>query len=130
MADLVGTQADLPVGITGLTPTGVPTNPVNADANGNLYVKDILLSATQMKSLSVSTTAVQALGGASILADRKTLIICPTGGTIYWGNSSSVTTATGFPIFPNQTVMLSVSSAISIYLIAAAATTTIVFEGS
>lgn len=124
------TIQEQPVGITGLSSGAIPTFPVNSDSNGNFYTKDILLSTTQMQSITVGTSAVQALGAATILANRKTLIICPTGGTIYWGNSSSVTTTTGFPIFPNQTVTLSVSNSILIYLIAAANTTTIVFEGA
>lgn len=59
MADLIGTNADQPVGITGLNSSGVPTNPVNADSNGNLQVKDF---ADGTKGSSAPSTAIQVAG--------------------------------------------------------------------
>lgn len=40
MGDLNSRQADLPVGIIGLSTTGVVETPVGSDTNGNLLVKD------------------------------------------------------------------------------------------
>lgn len=68
-------------------------------------------------AISVTTTAVLAKVGTSMLNDRKLLIITPTNGTIYYGASSSVTTTNGSPIFKNQTLSLSFTNSIPIYLI-------------
>jgi hypothetical protein len=92
--------------------------------------QDNISNTTQMQALSVGTTAVAAIGGVSILSGRKILIICPANGTVYWGNSSSVTISNGLPIFQNQVLQLSFTDAVPIYLIASSTTNVVVFEGS
>lgn len=113
--------------------------PTNGALQGGLNIlyefipslaQDSVNNNTQMQALSVGTTAVAAIGGSTILTGRKILMISPTTGTVYWGNSSSVTTSTGMPIFQNQVMTLSFTDAIPIYLIAASTISTIVFEGS
>lgn len=100
------------------------------DPSGQVAVRDLINVASQQQSLTVSTTAVQALGGATILAQRKLLTITPTSGTIYWSVNSGVTTSTGFPLFANQTLFLSFSSGVPVYLISTAANSVIVMEAS
>jgi hypothetical protein len=92
--------------------------------------QDSINNTTQQQAISVGTSAVAAIGASSILVGRKILIICPTNGTIYWGNSSSVTTSTGMPIFQNQVLQLSFTDAVPIYVISAGTVNTVVFEGS
>lgn len=118
MADVTGYQADTPVGITGLTTAGVPTTPVNS-ANGQLLTQDTLFTGGQYRAQSVTTTAAPALGAATILVNRKVLIISPTNGTIYWGTNASVTTTTGMPLFKNQKISVSITDALNVYLISA-----------
>lgn len=90
--------------------------------SGEQFVLDVLNSAAQYRAQSVTTTAAEALGAASILSGRKLLHVTPTNGVIYWGYSSAVTTATGTPIFPNNTLWLSVTDSLHVYVIAPATT--------
>lgn len=97
------------------------------DGNGNLItstnsqlnIRDVLYSGAQYRAQSVTTSAAEALGAATILSNRKFLTITPTNGIIYYGFNSSVTTTTGSPLFPNNTLSLSVTDNIHVYLIAA-----------
>lgn len=110
----------------------------NYDSNGNVIntsggqvkTTDILSVAGQSKQQSVTTTAIMAIGGSSVLAARKLLTICPTNGTVYWGYSSGITTASATPIFMNQVLALSVSDNLPVYVIAAAAVNCVISEAS
>ena len=95
---------------------------VIASQSNQLETVDILNVSSQYRAQSVTTTAAEALGGATILTNRKMLTITPTNGTIYWGYNSSVTTATGTPLSAFQTLFLSVGSSNHVYVIAAATT--------
>lgn len=99
-------------------------------ANGNLEVADIINVAGQYRAQSVTTTAAEALGAATILANRKSLSITPTNGIVYWGFSNAVTTTTGTPIFKNQTMSFAIGSALHVYVIAGATTDCRMTEGS
>lgn len=89
------------------------------NANGNqLKVKDVLDTSAQNRAQSVTTSAAEALGAGTILINRKLLHITPTNGTIYWGYTSGVTTTTGTPLFPNNTLWLSVTDNIHVFIIA------------
>lgn len=101
---------------------------IATDVNGQVF--DIANVSSQYRSISVSTTAVQALGAATTLANRKLIVITPTGGTVYWGTSNAVTTSSGFPLFANQTLSLAFGVNIQVYLIAASATSVMVLEAS
>jgi hypothetical protein len=90
--------------------------------NSQLEVADILDVGSQYRAQSVTTTAAEALGATTILANRKLLHITPTNGTIYWGYSNAVTTTTGTPLFPNNTLWLSVGASTHVYVIAAVTT--------
>lgn len=87
--------------------------------NNQLETRDVLNVSSQYRAQSITTTAGEALGAGTILANRKLLHITPTNGTIYWGYSNTVTTATGTPIFPNNTLWLTVTDNIHVFLIAA-----------
>ncbi len=91
-----------------------------ASINSQMETRDVLNVSSQYRAQSVTTTATEALGSATILANRKLLHITPTNGVIYWGYSSAVTTTTGTPLFPNNTLWLSVTDNVHVYVIAAA----------
>ena len=105
-------------------------NTVGITSNGNLEVADILNVAGQYRAQSVTTSAAEALGAATILANRKSLTITPTNGTVYWGFSNAVTTTTGTPIFKNQTMAFAIGPSLHVYVIAAATTDCRMTEGS
>jgi hypothetical protein len=98
--------------------------------DNQLQTADVISVAGQNRAQSVTTTAAEALGGATILANRKFLSIRPTNGTIYWGFTTGVTTTTGTPIFANEVFTISATAAVHIYVIAAATTDTRISEGS
>lgn len=98
--------------------------------NGQLLTQDTLGTSSQYRAQSVTTTAAEALGAATILVNRKMLTITPTNGIIYFGTNSSVTTTTGTPIFPNNTLFLDVTDNLHIFVIAAATTDARIIEFS
>lgn len=103
---------------------------VIASDQAAISTQDILNVSGQYRAQSVTTTAAEALGGATILANRKMLSITPTNGTVYWGLSNAVTTTTGSPIFKNQTMTFSFGVNNHVYLIAASTTDCRIVEGS
>lgn len=104
-------------------------NGINSN-NNQLQVRDVINTSGQNRSQSVTTSAAEALGSATILVNRKFLSITPTNGTIYWGFANTVTTSTGTPIFKNQTVTIAVTDNVHVYVIAASTTDCRVAEGS
>ncbi len=98
--------------------------------NNQLDTADLVNTALSSGSITVSTTAVALRVGASNLTNRKMLMLSPITGVVYLGASSSVTTSTGIPIFPNNIASFSFSANVTPYVIAAASTTVNVFEGS
>lgn len=109
---------------------GVPNALGSTSSANSMPVVDTIATATQYRAQSVTTTAAQALGGASVLANRKFISITPTNGVIYWGGNSSVTITTGSPLFPNNTLMLSFTDAVGVWLIAPATTDVRILEAS
>lgn len=130
MADLTDLQAAGSTKIVGSDTTGLETNAVGADSNGNLQVVDIINVSGQYRTQSVTTSAAEALGAATILSNRKLLSITPTNGTVYWGFSNSVTTSNGTPIFKNQNIIFAIGSNVHIYLIAGSTIDCRIAEGS
>lgn len=98
--------------------------------NNQVQTRDVINTSSQYRAQSVTTSAAEALGAATILVNRKLITITPTNGTIYWGTNSSVTTTTGTPIFANQTLALSFTDNIHVFVIAAATTDARIVEGS
>jgi hypothetical protein len=102
----------------------------SVSGNNDLQVRDSINTAISSGAITVSTTVVEAKVGASRLTNRKVIVITPTTGVIYWGSSSGVTSATGTPIFKNQSLTLSFTDAIPVYLIGTAGTDVRIVEGS
>lgn len=97
---------------------------------GQLKVADSINTSGQFRAQSVTTSAAEALGAATILRDRKFISLCPTNGTIYWGFANTVTTSNGTPIFKNQTVTIAATDNVHIYVIAGSTVDVRIAEGS
>lgn len=106
------------------------TNNAAVSPNLDLYTRDVLNTSGQYRAQSVTTSAAEALGAATILVNRKLLTITPTNGTVYWGFSNTVTSSTGTPIFKNQTAIFGVSANVHVYLISAGTVDCRIAEGS
>lgn len=106
------------------------TNDSNLTTNHDLLVADLVNTAGQFRAQSVTTSAAEALGAGTILANRKLLSITPTNGTVYWGFANTVTTTTGTPIFKNQNMVFAVGASLHVYLIAASTVDCRIAEGS
>jgi hypothetical protein len=90
---------------------------------------DIVVIGGQGRAQSVTTSAAEALGGASRYPNRKYVSICPTNGIVYWGYSNSVTVSSGTPILKNQMYPISVSDQVPIYIISAGTVDCRITEG-
>lgn len=106
------------------------TNTAGVSSNGDVKTKDAINVTSQYRAQSVTTTAAQALGAASVLTNRKFISITPTNGTVYWGGSASVTTATGQPLLTNNTLFLSFTDIVPVYLISAGTVDVRILEAS
>lgn len=104
-------------------------NTINAD-NGQILSQDTIGTSGQYRAQSVTTSAAEALGAATILTNRKFISITPTNGTVFWGFNSSVTVSSGTPIFKNQTFTLSATDAVHIFVIAGSTIDCRIAEGS
>lgn len=104
-------------------------NAINSN-NSQLQVRDVINTAGQNRAQSVTTSAAEALGAATILVNRKFVSMTPTNGIIYWGFVNTVTTSTGSPIFKNQTITIATTDNVHIYVIAAQTTDVRIAEGS
>lgn len=129
MSDLPYLKQAQEIKITGQDATGITSNFVQADINGNLSVRDAISSGSQYRSMNATTTAAEATGAASRLANRKFIMLTPTTGTIYIGTDSSVTTANGTPVTSGQTLFLSFTDSITVFMIAASTIDVRVLEG-
>lgn len=98
---------------------GIPTALGSTSSVNSMPVVDVLNTAGQNRAQSVTTTAAEALGAATILTNRKMLSIRPTNGIIYWGFTNTVTTTTGTPIYTNEIMTISATDNLHIYVIAA-----------
>ena len=121
------------IGIRGGTSGNViadTTAGLKVDASGaTVPTRDIITTNGQYRAQSVTTTAAEALGAATILTPRRVLSLLPTNGTIYWGYSNAVTTSTGTPVFKNQLITFAVSESVHIYVIAAGTVDCRISEG-
>lgn len=104
------------------TPSGGILTVQGNVAGSQIPTRDVLNVSSQYRAQSITTTAGQALGGGTILVNRKMISITPTNGIIYWGTTNAVTTTTGSPLFPNNTLFLSCTDNSPIWLIAGVTT--------
>lgn len=140
-ATVNGLQVDIQASVL---PTGASTSNLQTTGNislgsidskiitlaNQIQIRDVINVSGQYRAQSVTTTASEALGAATILLNRKFISITPTNGVIYWGLSSAVTIATGTPILKNQTTTISSTDNVHIYVIAIATTDVRIVEGS
>lgn len=129
MSDLPYIKQAQEVKITGQDSSGTTVNFVSADSLGNMSVKDAIGSSAQYRAQNATTTAAEATGAASRLTGRKFIMLTPTTGTIYIGTDSSVTTANGTPLPSGQTLFLSFTDTITVFMIAASTIDVRILEG-
>jgi hypothetical protein len=98
--------------------------------NNQLQVRDVINTSGQNRAQSITTSSGEALGGSSILTNRKFITMTPTNGTVYWGFTTGVTTSSGTPILKNQTVTIAATDNVHIYLIAGSTVDCRIAEGS
>lgn len=85
--------------------------------NSQLLDADFLNTSSQFRNQNSTTSASEALGAGTILANRKFISITPTNGTIFWGTSNAVTTSTGTPIFKNQSFTAAFGPSVHVWII-------------
>lgn len=117
-------------GSAGVATGGVVSVQGSGVSGVQLPARDVINVSSQYRAQSVTTTAAQALGAASILANRKFISITPTNGNIFYGTNSSVTTTNGMPLFANQTLTMSFTDNVQLWVIAAGTIDIRVLEGS
>lgn len=158
MADLNEIQSSQSVKLAGAgSPSGIETNWAAVDINGGLSVagegiagsaaggvitvqgalsgtqvptRDLINISGQNRAQAVSTVVSEALGGATILVNRKFISITPTNGIVYWGFTAGVTIANGTPIFNNQTQVFGFTDNVRVYLVALVPVDCRIAEGS
>jgi hypothetical protein len=97
---------------------GDGTNLVKVDADGSLNVDITGLSSFQTSQYTIGTSSVKLT--PTPLTDRSGISIKATTtstNAIYIGNSSSVTSSTGFPLFNGDTLQMDLTGAQTIYAI-------------
>lgn len=100
----------------------IPQLGKNALVNTQLILDDTIINGV----ISVTTNATALKVSTTKMANRKTLLIQPTNGTIYIG-ASDVTTANGIIVMKNQIVII--TSDVEVYGIASSSINTRIIEG-
>lgn len=121
MSDLTEIQSSQSVKLVGASSGGTESTYVQASDTQDIRSADCLHSGGLQAVISVSTTAVLLKVGASNLDNRKLITALPDG-TIYWGYTSGVTSATGTPIYKDQNTWWSADDTCNVYLIASSGT--------
>lgn len=121
MADLSETESSQTVKVVGSSSAGAESTYVAVSSTQDARVSDAIHTGGVQAALSVSTTAIELKVGGSRLTNRK-LVTALSDGTIWWGYTNAVTTATGTPIYKDQYVIWAADDTTSIYLIASAGT--------
>lgn len=91
------------------------------DLDNSSQVSDVCNTSCVYKALTVGTSAVLAIVGGSVLANRKYLSVQPQATGVYYGFDNSVTTSNGTELFKDQLVFLPVGPDVTVYLIAGSA---------
>lgn len=97
---------------------------------GDISTKDAINSSCSTGAISVTTSAIEAKVGGAKLVNRRLLVVTPTNGIIYYGSSNAVTTASGTPIFKNQSTTFSFTDNVALWLIAGSTVDVRIVEGS
>jgi hypothetical protein len=105
------------VTVVGTAPNHYPLEP---NADGSINVDLEALTTFQTEQYTVNTTPVQIT--PTPMSNRNSIgfkAICTTSSdAIYIGNSSSVTTSTGYPLFSHDTLELDLEGGETIYAVA------------
>ena len=95
---------------------------VKNDTGNPVPVSDISNNGGLQGSITVGTSAIQAMVGVSPLSSRKNLTVFNNSSSdIYWGYTNAVTTSTGTPLFKNQLIDFQVGPSTTVWLIAGSA---------
>lgn len=105
----------------GIQIDGGTDNTAIGNVGDQAKVADICNTAGSYKTLTVGTTAVLAIVGGSVLANRKYLSVQPKANGVFYGFDNSVTTSSGTELFKDQLIFLPVGAAVTVYLIAGTA---------
>lgn len=109
-----------------VTNTVTVTGTVTANAGtGTFTVSDAALANTDMAAAQQAVTGSAAALIASPLANRKYLFINNSGSKVIYIGKSGVTTATGFPIQPGNTLDARIGASVNVFAISASGTQTI-----
>lgn len=121
MADLTEIQSAQPVKLIGSDGTGKETTPVQSTGDGKIKAADVLDGGGANGAITVGTSAVEVMVGASRLTNRKQIIIQPKTNGIFLGFSNAVTIANGIELFKDQTVTLPIGPNTGVWLISGSA---------
>lgn len=80
---------------------------------------DLFYESIQVGAVTVGTSQVLLAAGASTMADRKLLAVFNNSGTTIFIGPSGVTTTSGYPIPPNDSIVLPTGQ--NVYAIAGSA---------
>lgn len=122
MADLTNLEAAETVKLVGASSTGVETNAVNASANGDLFVRDIVNTSVVQAAVTVATSAVECKVGGATLTNRKLLMIQVNAAGYSYGFASG---SQPFAIANGTTLMLALGPSISVWLIKSSGSSTV-----
>ncbi len=131
-----GSIANTSFGVTGnvtvIQPTGsnlhvdVDNFPATQPITGTVTADIAPLSTFQTSQYTIGLTAIQIT--PTPLANRSSIsikVICSSQSIIYVGNSSGVTSSTGFPLFNGDSVQLDINGSQTIYAISSVASNTL-----
>jgi len=72
--------------------------------------------------LNVTTSAVELKQGASVLSERKYVLIQPLDGDVYWGYTSGVTAADGHRVREGGFFPIPAAERLPVYIVSASGT--------
>ncbi len=107
-------------GIVGAEKNGAEFDPIKSyNDNRELAVADVIDGDGAEGAKTINDTAQLASVGGSALTGRKCLTLFNNSQTnsVYWGRTSSVTAASGTPIFPQQHAGWRFTANADIYLV-------------
>ncbi len=89
------------------------------NTGSSLSTDDVARISGVYTELTVGTSAVELKVGATMLTDRKYVVIRPKDSSVYYGYNNSVTTTTGTEVFRGEFLMLPIG--VPVWLIASGA---------
>ena len=96
---------------------GVAVDKLTFTGFNEARVSDSFQGSAQGQALIITTSPMEAKGGATALATRKGIFIMPIDKNLHMGFSSLVTAANGIPIFINQMIYVPATANMPIWLV-------------